>query len=47
MVAIAPAGLPRLGPFRLAQGREAFRLARDHFLRALEGPVVPIVTDAV
>jgi len=47
MVAVAPVGLPRLGPFRLAQGREAFRLAHDHLLRALEGPVVPIVTEAV
>lgn len=47
MVAIAPLGLPRLGPFRLGEGREAFRLARDHFLRALAGPLVPIVTEAV
>ena len=47
MVAIAPQGLPRLGPFRLGEGREAFRLARDHLRRALEAPLAPIVTGAV
>ena len=37
MVAIAPPGLPRLGPFRLGEGREAFRIARDHLRSALDG----------
>lgn len=47
MVAIAPLGLPRLGPFRLGEGRAAFRLSRDHFRRALERPLAPIVTEGV
>ena len=47
MVAIAPRGLPRLGPFRMDEGRRAFQLALDHLRRALERPLVPIVSEQV
>jgi len=39
MLTFAIEGLPRSGPFRLHEGRRAFRVAREATRRALEGPV--------
>jgi NTE family protein len=39
MVTVMLEGLPRSGPFRLAEGRRAFRAARDAMKRALDAPV--------
>jgi NTE family protein len=39
MVTVVLEGLPRSGPFRLAEGRRAFRAARDAMTRALDAPV--------
>jgi hypothetical protein len=33
-------GLPRSGPFKLHEGRRAFRVAREATKRALQEPVV-------
>jgi NTE family protein len=44
MVTIALAGLPRLGPFRLGRGPEAFDRARDAARRALDAPFAPFVS---
>jgi NTE family protein len=38
MVTVVLEGLPRSGPFRLAEGRRAFRAARDATKRALDAP---------
>ncbi len=43
MVTITLAGLPRLGPFRLARGAEAFDRARSATRRALNAPVAPLI----
>ena len=43
MVTVTLAGLPRLGPFRLARGAEAFDRAREATLRALDAPVADVV----
>jgi NTE family protein len=43
MVTITLAGLPRLGPFRLARGAEAFDRARDATRRALAAPFAPSI----
>jgi NTE family protein len=43
MLTFAIEGLPRSGPFRLHEGRRAFRVAREATKRALERPV----TDSV
>ena len=43
MVTVALAGLPRLGPFRLARGAEAFDRAREATRRALDAPVSDVI----
>jgi NTE family protein len=43
MVTVTLGGLPRLGPFRLARGAEAFDRAREATLRALEAPVAEVM----
>jgi hypothetical protein len=43
MVTITLAGLPRLGPFRLARGAEAFDRARDATRGALAAPFAPSI----
>jgi NTE family protein len=45
MVTVAIADLPRLGPFRLARGAEAFDRARAATKRALAAPVSNLVTE--
>lgn len=39
MVTVVLEGLPRSGPFRLAEGRRAFRAAREATRRALDAPI--------
>lgn len=41
MITVTLSGLPRLGPFRLTRGAEAFERAREAMQRALERVVVP------
>ncbi len=43
MVTVTFAGLPRLGPFRLARGAEAFDRAREAARRALDAPVADVI----
>lgn len=43
MVTVTLRGLPRLGPFRLARGAEAFDRARTATLRALDAPLSEVV----
>ncbi len=43
MTTITLQGLPRLGPFRLQRGAEAFDRAREAALRALESPVSDVI----
>ena len=39
MVTLVLEGLPRSGPFRLAEGRRAYRVAKEATLRALDRPI--------
>jgi NTE family protein len=43
MVTVTLSGLPRLGPFRLARGAEAFDRARHATRRALDAPVSDVI----
>lgn len=43
LVALVLQDLPRLGPFRLERGREAYARAREAGLRALDEPAAPLV----
>jgi NTE family protein len=43
MVTVTLDGLPRLGPFRLARGAEAFDRARKAAMRALEMPIDDVI----
>jgi NTE family protein len=45
MVTVAIANLPRLGPFKLARGAEAFDRARAATMRALDAPVSELVPE--
>jgi NTE family protein len=43
MVTLTLLGLPRLGPFRLERGADAFDRAREATLRALDAPVAEVI----
>lgn len=43
MITVTLSGLPRLGPFKLARGAEAFDRARDATRRALDAPARDVI----